>query len=144
MRDLVLFATIAAVSAVSAVRPARADEPDYVEQVVIADVTTVVLLVAVHRSPALGLSSYALLTPALHLAHGEADRAAASLALRLIPVASLATLERCEGGEAALGCGLGHVFFGVAGALAVTAIDAFVIADGDAASTAVPLLRGSF
>src|SRR5687768_7544812 len=114
MRHIAFAAAIAVVSAAS---PAHADDPDYVEQVVVADVTTVVLLVAVHRSPALGLSSYALLAPALHLAHGHADRAAASLALRLIPVASLATLERCGGGETALGCGLGHVFFGVAGAL---------------------------
>ena len=122
---------------------AHADDRTYSEHVVLADTASVAVLVGT-RSPLVGLSGYALLAPAVHVAHGEVQRAAVSLAMRLVPVASVATLERCDGGEAALGCGLGHLALGVVGALAVTVIDAFVVANGESSPVVAPIMRASF
>lgn len=138
------LAIVAAFAATSAIPSARADDQGYGEQIMFADAGSIGLLVGVHDTPALGIASYAVLAPAVHLAHGQGERAVASLAMRLVPVASVASLARCEGGETGLGCALGFLLLGVVGALTVTAIDSFVIADGDAPPAAVPLMRGTF
>jgi hypothetical protein len=143
MHDIGLRAASAAVMVVAAAQPARAGD-DYIEQIVVADAASVALVVGMRDTPAVGLASYALLSPAVHLAHGQGDRAIVSLAMRALPVLSIATLERCEGGESALGCGLVHVYVGFLGGLAASAVDAFVVADGDPPIVSAPLYRGSF
>jgi hypothetical protein len=135
---------LAALAVVAFARPAAADDDAYIEQVVLVDAASIGLLVGVRDTPAVGIVSYALLAPNVHLAHGQGDRVVASLAMRAVPVLSVVTLGGCGGGESALGCGLGNVFLGVAAALAVTAIDAFVVADGDAPPAAMALARGRF
>jgi hypothetical protein len=126
--------------------PARADDRDYGEQIALADVASLGVLVAATRvaarrdtdraytiAIAVGLGSYAVVAPAVHLiGHRQADRAAASLAMRLVPVASFASIGRCGGGEAAVGCVVGRVLLAVVGAVAASAIDVFVVADGPA------------
>ena len=134
---------LAAAAVLPAAPAAHADDHSYGEQIAIADAASVAVLVGT-KSPPVGLAGYALLAPAVHVAHGQGDRAAVSLAMRLIPVASAATLDRCEGGEAALGCGLGHIGLGVLGALVVTAVDVFVVADGEAPAMMAPILGARF
>jgi len=136
--------TLTVLAAVVMMAPdARADGEPYVEQIVLADAASVAILAGT-KSPLVGLSGYAVLAPAVHVAHGQADRAALSLALRLVPIASVAAIDRCEGGEAALGCALGRLAIGVFGAIAVTALDAFVVADGESPPTMLPILGARF
>lgn len=97
---------------------AHADDRTYSEHVVLADTASVAVLVGT-RSPLVGLSGYALLAPAVHVAHGEVQRAAVSLAM-------------------------GHLALGVVGALAVTVIDAFVVANGESSSVVASIMRATF
>ena len=134
-------------------RTAHADDQDYGEQIVLADVASMGVLYTATRLAkrtesdqdsklviGAGLGGYLLFAPAVHLiGHGREDRAALSIGMRLVPTAALLSIDRCDGGEEALGCILGHLLLATVGALAVSAVDAFVVADGESATMPVML-----
>ena len=125
-------------------QPARADDPSYGEQIVLADGASVGVFYAAVRlanrrdderwlkvATGVGVGSYILFAPAVHLiGHGREDRAAISLGMRLVPTFFLVSATRCGGGEEGGVCLVGRVLLAAVGALAATGIDTFVVSDG--------------
>lgn len=134
---------------------ARADDQDYGEQIALADAASVGAFYAANRlagsegsakvTLAVGLGSYLVLSPAVHLiVHGQEDRAAVSFAMRLVPVTLLASTGRCGGGEEATACVVGHLLLGVVGLVAATAVDVIVVSDGTAPTPTAFMVGGRF
>jgi hypothetical protein len=145
---------VAAALLVLGARPAAADQQWYGYQTLIGDALSDGLIATgawgPRGVPRLGLASYVVLAPAIHIVHGEPKRAAASLGMRV----GLAGLGAIMGSSV---CGnhsaknddedcLAEIFVGaIVGAVAAQAIDAAFLAYADKKTTPVMLsLGGSF
>jgi hypothetical protein len=134
---------------------ARADDQDYGEHIALADAASVGAFYVANRltgddgsarvTLGVGLGSYLLLSPAVHLiVHGREDRAAISFAMRLVPVTVLASTGRCGGGEEAISCVIGHLMLGVVGLVVATAVDVFAVSEGPAPDPTAFMVGGRF
>jgi hypothetical protein len=135
-------------------RPAAADQTWYGYQTLIGDAVSDGLIATgawgPRGVPKIGLATYLLVAPVIHIAHGEPTRAAGSLGMRvgLLGLGAIIGRGACtdhysktEDGDC-----LAEIFVGaIVGAVAAEALDAALLAYADKKATPVMLqLGGSF